>query len=166
MFDVVLIRLSIRRNDQGGGKPASRFALLSSRITGAGKVLLLSAILTGASCSPPPPPPPPEPPPEVTPHPATGAKETAVKMYPALAVKGSTFNQTFLEIFEDNRKKNSFLLTDAQWPITLANQTARILGVKPWTPPPPKATPTPVALERGAYDKRGFYTTTPRPYPQ
>lgn len=134
-----------------------------------GKVpwLLLSLSLLVASCSKPPAEPvsqaTPPPTPAVTPHPAAGAREAAVKMYPALAVKDSTFNKTFRDLFEDQSKRNPYFLARPEWPLDLAQRTAGILGVVPSTPEP-KVTPTPLpvimpaptptALNRGPYDER------------
>jgi hypothetical protein len=98
------------------------------------------------------------------PNPATGAKEAAMKMYPQLAVKDSTFNKVFRDLYAEEMQKNPESLTKADWPLTLAYRTANLLAAKPVTsaaPPPPiaearptRATPTPpTALNRGAYNQ-------------
>jgi len=101
------------------------------------------------------------------PHTAEGAKEAAVKMYPDLAVKDSTFNKTFVDLYSEVSQKNPDFLTRADWPLILANRTAQMLFVSPATPeprpvtvaeppppPPPASAPTPSTLERGAYNQK------------
>jgi len=107
----------------------------------------------------------PAPTPVVTPHPASGAKEAAVKKYPDLAIKDSTFNKTFRDLYEEQLQKNPSSLARPEWPLDLAYRTATLLGVHtygppPAAPPPPVpatpvvlAAPTPSALDRGAYNK-------------
>lgn len=93
--------------------------------------------------------------PTMKPHPAAGAKEAAIKMYPDLAVKGSTFNKTFLDLYAEQAQKDPDFLTRADWPLILANKTAQMLaGVPTPTPTPvvPQVAPAPNALERGAYN--------------
>lgn len=75
------------------------------------------------------------------PHPAQGAKEAAMKMYPQLGVKDSTFNKTFRDLYVEESQKNPELLTQADWPLILAHRTADIL-----TPPAPTTAPSPVPL--------------------
>jgi len=115
-------------------------------------------------------------PPTTRANPATGAKEAAMKMYPALAVKDSTFNKTFRDLYLEKSQKDPDFLTRADWPLVLARQTADLLFVQPATsatPPPAapqaiavasatdasghsfKPTPGPNALDRGAYN-RGY----------
>lgn len=88
-------------------------------------------------------------------------------MYPALAVKDSTFNKTFRDLFEEQSHKNPYFLARPEWPLDLAQRTAGILGVAPYTPEPKVVAapatpfpvviappPTPTALNRGAYDQK------------
>ena len=70
--------------------------------------------------------------PAFSPNPAQGAKEAAMKMYPQLGVKDSTFNKTFRDLYLEESRKNPELLTRADWPLVLAHRTADIL-----TPPAP-----------------------------
>lgn len=108
-------------------------------------------------------------------HPAMGAKEAAIKLYPQLAVKDSTFNKVFRDLYTEEMQRNPDLLTRADWPLTLAHHTADLLSqpAVPAAPPaqtslrpgapemaqtqpaqPTRATPTPAtALSRGAYNK-------------
>ena len=90
-----------------------------------------------------------------TPHPARGAAEQAVYLYPDLGVPDSHFRRTFDEIYEDQRLNNPQSLTKVDWPLTLARRTAAMLSVGV-ARPVAEATPTPRAnpLERGAYDQR------------
>src|SRR6476661_4975269 len=55
-----------------------------------------------------------------TPHPARGASEQAVYLYPDLGVPDSHFRRTFDEIYEDQRLNNPQALTKVDWPLTLA----------------------------------------------
>ena len=111
--------------------------------------LVLPLMLGTTSCVKPPPPEPvptpeatPLPTPKLvpTPHPAKGATETAIRLYPDLGKKDSTFNRTFLELFEEQKKTNPASLTAVDWPLTLARRTAAMLRVAPYA-----ATPTPRA---------------------
>lgn len=99
-----------------------------------------------------------------TPHPAKGASEAAVKLYPDLAKEDSNFHRAFIEIYEQHLQSNPASLAKVDWPLDVARETAAMLDVKPAspTPPPRPATPTPMpsrppnSLERGAYnEKRG-----------
>ena len=64
-----------------------------------------------------------------TPHPARGAAEQAVYLYPDLGVPDSHFRRTFDEIYEDQRLNNPKALTKVDWPLTLARRTAAMLDV-------------------------------------
>lgn len=87
-----------------------------------------------------------------------------MKLYPDLAVKDSTFNKTFVDLYSEASQKNSDMLTRADWPLLLARRTADMLSVSPATPaiptpPPPQVvvvapTPTPTALDRGTYNQK------------
>jgi hypothetical protein len=109
--------------------------------------------------------------PVAPPHPATGAKEAAMKMYPDLAVKGSTFNKTFIDLYNETAQNYPDVLTRPEWPLTIAHRTAALLRVGPVSatpqpvaavepPPVPKASPTPGALDRGTHD----YSRSRAPY--
>lgn len=95
-----------------------------------------------------------------------------MKMYPQLAVKDSTFNKMFRDLYAEELQKNPESLTKADWPLTLARRTADLLAkpVVSAAPPAPiipeapapgmdqsrpiHATPTPpTALNRGAYNQ-------------
>ena len=89
-----------------------------------------------------------------------------MKMYPALAVKDSTFNKLFRDLYVEESQKNPELLTKADWPLVLAHRTASLLASPAVTPEPRgiaaraerslpvvKPSPTPNALERGAYNQ-------------
>jgi len=101
--------------------------------------------------------------PKPTPHPATGAQARAMQLYPDLAVKDSLFNRTFVELVDHTSQRDPLLLAGVDWPITLAHQTGKILGVTPETARPepapdlntkvevPPARPD-NPLERGAYN--------------
>ena len=133
--------------------------------------LALPLCVAVVSCSKPVPEPEPmpQPTPVITPHPASGSKEAAIKLYPALAVKDSTFNKTFRDLYDEQLKKNPDLLTRADWPLYLAQRTAGLVGAVPYTPEPKLSTPypaptpvaaprTPTALDRGTYNKSGYWT--------
>ncbi|MEZ0255448.1 MAG: hypothetical protein ACAI37_09215 [Chthoniobacter sp.] len=75
--------------------------------------------------------------PALRPHPAAGAKEAAMKIYPELAVKGSTFNKTFLDLYAEKAQQDPEFLTKADWPLLLARRTAELLA--PLTSPPAPA---------------------------
>ena len=113
----------------------------------------------------------PKPKPAPTPHPAQAAKATAVRLYPALGEKDSTFNVAFREIYEDRLKRNARSLQDVDWPIDVANEAGRMLGVSaqfdtpPPPPPPEKPEREPNALERPAYNqRRAVHPPAPPPY--
>jgi hypothetical protein len=138
-------------------------------------ILVLAAFLFTACEKPlektpePTPTPAPTPTPIPTPNPAKGATEQALRLYPDLAKKNTIFNKTFRDLYQQEKTSDPELLTDFDWPLRLANQTASILGVKPVSLSP---TPTPKApepevswieqklnengkrLEKPAYDQR------------
>jgi hypothetical protein len=139
---------------------------------------VLMAVLGTAvmsSCSPPversepepePPPPTPTPTPAPTPHPATGAQARALQLYPDLAVKDSLFNRTFLELVEQYKVRYPRVMTEVDWPLTLANRTGQILGVNPMynvpeTPPPATPVVIYVTPKLGSSLDRGGYRSTP-----
>jgi hypothetical protein len=112
----------------------------------------------------------PQPTPVLTPHPATGATERAIHLYPELAVKNSAFNRTFLDLYEELRQNNPEMLTRVDWPLDLAARAGMILGIRPTseTTPSPQvvivtpAPQTPRTLDRGAYnEKRNVVHGTP-----
>jgi hypothetical protein len=86
--------------------------------------------------------------PALAPNPAAGAKEAAMKMYPALAVKDSTFNKTFRDLYAEESQKEPEFLTRADWPLVLAHRTAELLSRQPATTgtPASPATPAPIAV--------------------
>ena len=136
-------------------------------------LIVAGTVLLGA-CKPPPenapaPPKPPTPPP--TPHPAQAAKQRAIELYPDLAKEDSNFNRAFRELFEHNKTSNPRALVRIDWPLDLAGETGRMLGVEPAVkveatpvpapPMPVRAAPSPNALSRGAYDQRRNVAATP-----
>jgi len=52
------------------------------------------------------------------------AKQAALKLFPALGVAGSPFNQKFVAKVQDAREKRAELFQDANWPMTLAREVA------------------------------------------
>src|SRR3954468_22813486 len=72
---------------------------------------------------------PPTPEPVATPHPATGATETAIRLYSDLAKKDSPLNRTFREVYQSKKPTSPASLTRVDWPLNVADETARILGV-------------------------------------
>ena len=82
----------------------------------------------------------------VNPHPASEAFQVAIATYPELGKKGSTFNRIFVDLVEQRKVKNPQSLTYANWPLEVAEDTARVLGF----PTAPK-TQGSQALDRRAY---------------
>ncbi len=78
--------------------------------------------------------------PALQPHPATGAKEVALKMYPALGVKDSAFNKVFRDLYGEKARQDPEYLTKADWPLLLARRTAELLA-------PPTASPASLAAQ-------------------
>jgi hypothetical protein len=127
------------------------------------RILSACALLLAGCKEAPPPPQPPNVAP--TPHPALAAQQVAVRMYPALAENGSTFNVAFREIYQDRLSRAPRSLQKVDWPIDVANEAGRMLGVLPASenqPPEEKKQPTPTpipkeskpnALDRGAYNQ-------------
>jgi len=76
----------------------------------------------------PPPAPAPAPAPALRPHPATVAKEAAMKIYPALGVKDSLFNKTFRDLYTEKAQQEPEFLTQADWPLLLARRTSELLA--------------------------------------
>ena len=68
--------------------------------------------------------------PSATPNPAPEAVAQAKLAYPALAQAGSAFNQRFVALYNKTKASNPSLLTQAGWPLQLAQRTARELGVR------------------------------------
>ena len=102
-----------------------------------------------------------------TPHPATGATEAAIKLFPELAKKDSMFNRAFRDLYEERKKRDIESLTKADWPLVLARQTETMLGIAEKFPSNESVavssiTPTwieqrknqPSALDKPAYDQR------------
>ena len=134
----------------------------------------IACMLLLAGCPKPPAPPAPATPkpvakvkPVPTPHPAQAATETAIRLYPDLAKKDSTFNRAFREIYQERRDRDPASLANFDWPLDVARRAAAMLEVSPANPEPPPpppppvvivATPAPVKalnpLDRGAYDQR------------
>ncbi|MEP6667953.1 MAG: hypothetical protein ABJF10_02305 [Chthoniobacter sp.] len=66
--------------------------------------------------------------PMATPHPAIDSITRAKKMFPALAIANSPFNKRFLELYNDKKAADPNSLTDADWPMKLAQQAATELN--------------------------------------
>ena len=66
--------------------------------------------------------------PPTTPAPALEAKAQAVKAYPALGIQGSAFNRKFVALFNDLKDSDPDYLAQSDWPVRLAERTARELG--------------------------------------
>jgi hypothetical protein len=148
-----------------------RFQMKTTRGLGA---LAMMALCT--SCTPPvekapkPKASTPAPTPPATPHPAQGATEAAIRLYPDLGKKGSTFHRAFLERYEHLKSTNPRSLVAVDWPLNVAHRTAAMLRVEPYSPP--VATPVPVvttpayyppsSLSRGAYDSKREVAKPPR----
>jgi hypothetical protein len=78
----------------------------------------------------------------------------AVRLYPALAENGSTLNVAFREIYQDRLNRNPRSLQDVDWPLDVARDAARMVGVLPvGETPEKKEEPKPNALDRGAYNQ-------------
>lgn len=141
-------------------------------------IALMMTVASLCACTKVQPPPEPQATPIPTPHPAESATERAIQLYPDLAVKGSLFNRTFREVFEQEQKVNPRSLTRLEWPIDIAMRTAGILGVPqaPAVTPAPKViyvtpdTPKPgTMLDRPAQREHYYVRGTPeyrRVYPQ
>jgi hypothetical protein len=103
--------------------------------------------------------------PKATPHPATGARQHAVQLYPQLAVSGSTFNLTFLDLYQQASMQQAETLAQPDWPLVLAHKTATLLAERVAAPAPvasggpapgvamPDADSRPNPLDRGAYNR-------------
>jgi hypothetical protein len=112
------------------------------RSSRSGVVAVLAVALLAVSCN------------KAPTDPASAAKE-AVRLYPALGLKDSAFNQTYLKLHREAAQKEPALLQQPDWPLTLAHRTARVLGVLPidatpppgeradTNPPPSESAPTP-----------------------
>lgn len=156
--------------DLFGGKPGTVLPLtmMKRRL-----MTFAAAALLVASCTKPPPPPPPPTPkprpapkPVPTPHPAHAARETAIRLYPDLAKKDSTFNRAFREIYEERQNTDPASLAAVDWPLVIAQRTATMLEVSRHSPTPAPRPPAPVVvatpapvkesnpLDRGAYNER------------
>ena len=87
--------------------------------------------------------------PPATPHPAPESLQLAIQLYPELARKGSLFNRTFVDLVEQRKELNPRSLSYPSWPLELAGETARMIGVRQSRVP----VATPKALERGSYGR-------------
>ena len=131
-------------------------------------LILISGCVPARVERAPDPEPTPTPGPPATPHPAAAAQERAVQLYPDLAVKSSLFNRTFLELVQQTQANNPRELAQVDWPIVLAHQTGRMLGISPLdgskvTPTPAPASPVAIipatpkfgsSLDQGAYNQK------------
>ena len=72
-----------------------------------------------------------------TPNPATDSIALARQRYPQLAVPNSQFNMHFVQLYNTAKTTDPFLLAQADWPMQLADRTARDLSITPLTPTPP-----------------------------
>ena len=121
-----------------------------------------------------------------TPHPASGATEAAIKLFPDLAKKDTMFNRTFRDLYTERKLKDPASLARPGWPIEVAQETGKLLSILPvgatsagavaqvavettakapsWIEQRKNQTS---ALERGAYDQRRvmiprYYYTDPQ----
>ena len=69
---------------------------------------------------------PPPAPPAMTPHPAAAARTRAIHLYPEIGLKGSVFNQAFVEIYNHRKKHDPASLTSPDWPIDIATRAASL----------------------------------------
>ena len=74
-----------------------------------------------------------EPAPKVvpTPHPASGATEAAIKLFPELAKKDTMFNRTFRDLYHERKLKDPDSLARPGWPIEVAQETGKLLSILP-----------------------------------
>lgn len=68
------------------------------------------------------------PPPAVTPHPAKESMAAAVQAYPGLKIVNSPLNKKFLELHAQAQRAEPRLLSQADWPLRIAERAARALG--------------------------------------
>ena len=66
--------------------------------------------------------------PAATPNPAADSVAQARRIYPALAKAGSPFNLRFVALFKEMQASNPDFLAKPDWPIRLAERTAKDLG--------------------------------------
>jgi hypothetical protein len=121
-------------------------------VTNVNVLCWLAGALLVTACSKPPPPPPPAPratpKPVPTPHPARAATEAAMRMYPDLRKRGSALNVAFREVYDQRLQRDPASLAAVDWPLSVAEEAAKIMGVSPHEGAPPNL------LERGAYNQR------------
>jgi hypothetical protein len=89
------------------------------------------------------------------PHPGTESMIIAKRTYPALAIQGSAFQQKFRVLHADVYANDPAFLAKPEWPLRLAERTARALGggVMPvvGTPTPVPKLPPLLKAEAGPY---------------
>jgi hypothetical protein len=94
-------------------------------------------------------------PPPATPHPAMESRATALKTYPGLGLQGSAFNKKFIELREKMERTEPAFLTQPDWPLRLAERTAKELGGAAM---PPVGTPSllkgPSGLQGSSLDQK------------
>jgi len=78
-----------------------------------------------------------------TPNPAVASKAEAVKRYPALGRKDSTFNKTFLELYRQKKDAVPDFFQADDWPMKLAQETSRTIAASMTAPS--QNTPAPSA---------------------
>lgn len=66
--------------------------------------------------------------PPSTPNPAIESTALAKRTYPALAMQGSAFNTRFVALFNELKVSNPDFLAQPNWPLELAERTAKELG--------------------------------------
>lgn len=98
-----------------------------------------------------------EPPPTATgaatPHPAMEAQAQAAKLYPGLLNPASPLNKRFIALHSEAKLNNPQLLTQADWPLTLAERAMVDIGGAPMA----RSTPAPITpkpLPGSALDQR------------
>lgn len=66
-----------------------------------------------------------------TPHPAREAQAQATALYPGLSIANSGLNQKFVALYKEAQANNPALLSQPDWPLTLADRAAVALGGAP-----------------------------------
>ena len=86
-----------------------------------------------------------KPTPVPTPHPAKGAMMAAIQQFPDLGKKNTAFYLLFQDLLEQRKKTDPASLEQPEWPLDLAQQTAKKLGIQSNTAAPsPTATKPPL----------------------
>lgn len=96
-----------------------------------------------------------------TPNPAREAQAKATAIYPGLAVPNSALNQKFVVLYKEAQTKDPALLTQADWPLTIAERAMVSLGGAPL----PRNTVAAASVAQSRTMKQVvIYTTSHCPY--